>query len=300
MDTTIVNVALPTIGRAFSVQPTSVDAVSISYLVSLAVFVPASGWLGDRFGGKRTLLTAVAVFTIASALCGMASNLSELVLFRVLQGAGGGMLASVGMAMLLRAFPPEARVRIAGMLTIATGLAPTLGPVLGGVLVTDLSWRLVFYVNVPVGICAMVFGGLFLRRDTSRRPGSFDAAGFLLAAAGLGLAMYGVFRRDPGRLVRHGLACRLRTGVDVVQRWVPARWSDRCRGLDHCHRGSQHAYSCSGRRWGRSGRVPRRLPRGGRDQPSCPVADEGGAGPGRGGHHSPAAPEKSRPEKNCR
>jgi EmrB/QacA subfamily drug resistance transporter len=192
MDTTIVNVALPTIGRAFSVQSTSVDAVSISYLVSLAIFIPASGWLGDRFGGKRTLLTAVTVFTIASALCGMASSLSELVLFRVLQGVGGGMLASVGMAMLLRAFPPEARVRVAAMLTIATGLAPTLGPVLGGFLVTDLSWRLVFYVNVPVGICATVFGALFLHRDTSRRPGGFDAAGFLLAAAGLGLAMYGV------------------------------------------------------------------------------------------------------------
>src|SRR5882757_3016552 len=90
MDTTIVNGAMPTIGRAFSVQSTSVDTVSISYLVSLAVFVPASGWLGDRFGGKRTLLTAVAVFTIASALCGMASSLGELVLYRMLQGAGGG------------------------------------------------------------------------------------------------------------------------------------------------------------------------------------------------------------------
>jgi EmrB/QacA subfamily drug resistance transporter len=166
--------------------------VSISYLVSLAVFVPASGWLGDRFGGKRTLLTAVAIFTIASALCGMATSLGELVLFRVLQGAGGGMLASVGQAMLLRAFPPEARVRVSGMLTIATGLAPTLGPVLGGLLVTDLSWRLVFYVNVPLGICATVFGVLFLRHDAGRQPGGFDTAGFLLAAAGLGLAMYGV------------------------------------------------------------------------------------------------------------
>jgi len=104
MDTTIVNVALPAIGRAFSVRSTAVDSVSIAYLVSLAVFVPASGWLGDRFGGKRTLLTAVAVFTIASQLCGTASSLGELVLFRVLQGAGGGMLASVGMAMLLRAY----------------------------------------------------------------------------------------------------------------------------------------------------------------------------------------------------
>jgi EmrB/QacA subfamily drug resistance transporter len=192
MDTTIVNVALPALGRSFSVRTTSVDTVSIWYLVSLAVFVPASGWLGDRFGGKRTLLTAVAVFTTSSALCGMASSLGELVLFRVVQGAGGGMLTSVGMAMLLRAFPPEARIRVSSMLTMATGLSPTLGPVVGGLLVTDLSWRAVFYVNVPVGICAIVFGGLFLRRDGEHPPGRFDATGFLLSAAGLGSVMYGL------------------------------------------------------------------------------------------------------------
>ena len=90
MDTTIVNVALPTIGRDFSVSPTAVDSVSIAFLVSLAVFIPASGWLGDRFGGKRVLLIAIAVFSVASALCGLASSLGELVAFRVLQGPGGG------------------------------------------------------------------------------------------------------------------------------------------------------------------------------------------------------------------
>ena len=192
MDTTIVNVALPTIGRTFGVAPTAVDSVSIAYLVSLAVFVPASGWLGDRFGGKRTLLTAVAVFTVASQLCGTASSLGELVLFRVAQGAGGGMLASVGMAMLLRAYPPEQRVRVSALLTVAIATAPTLGPVLGGLLVTDLSWRAVFSVNVPVGIAVTVFGAWCLRRDVEHRPGGFDTAGFLLAAAGLGLLMYGV------------------------------------------------------------------------------------------------------------
>src|SRR6266436_3857672 len=140
MDTTIVNVALPTIGRDFSVSPTSVDSVSIAYLVSLAVFIPASGWLGDRFGGKRVLLTAIAVFSVASALCGLAQSLGELVAFRVLQGAGGGMLAPVGMAMLYRAFPPAERIRASAILTVPTTLAPALGPVLGGLLVTDLSW----------------------------------------------------------------------------------------------------------------------------------------------------------------
>ena len=141
MDTTIVNVALPTIGRDFSVSPTAVNSVSIAFLVSLAVFIPASGWLGDRFGGKRVLLTAIAVFSVASALCGQASSLGELVAFRVLQGAGGGMLAPVGMAMLFRVFPPSERIRASSILTVPTTLAPALGPVLGGLLVTDLSWR---------------------------------------------------------------------------------------------------------------------------------------------------------------
>jgi EmrB/QacA subfamily drug resistance transporter len=192
MDVTIVNVALPTIGREFSVSPTAVDGISIAFLVSLAVFIPASGWLGDRFGGKRVLLTAIAVFTIASALCGLASSLGELVAFRILQGAGGGMLAPVGMAMLLRAFPPEERIRASAILTVPTAFAPALGPVLGGLLVTELSWRWVFYVNVPIGAAAIAFGALFLRPVTESRPGRFDVPGFLLSGIGLGLLMYGV------------------------------------------------------------------------------------------------------------
>ncbi len=192
MDTTIVNVALPTIGRDFAVSATAIDGISIAFLVSLAVFIPASGWLGDRLGGKRVLLTAIVVFTVASALCGLASSLGELVAFRIVQGVGGGMLAPVGMAMLFRAFPPEERIRASAILTVPTTLAPALGPVIGGLLVTDLSWRWVFYVNVPIGIAAFAFGVIFLRESVQARPGRFDLAGFLLSGLGLGLLMYGV------------------------------------------------------------------------------------------------------------
>ncbi len=184
--------ALPTIGRDFAVTPTAVDSISISFLVSLAVFIPASGWLGDRFGGKRVLLAAVVVFTVASALCGLAGSLGELVIFRVIQGAGGGMLAPVGLAMLFRVFPPEERIRASSILTVPTTLAPALGPVLGGWLVTDFSWRWVFYVNVPIGAAAFIFGLIFLRQAGQSDPGRFDLPGFLLAGIGLGLAMYGV------------------------------------------------------------------------------------------------------------
>jgi EmrB/QacA subfamily drug resistance transporter len=192
MDVTIVNVALPTIGRDFAVSPTDVDGISIAFLVSLAVFIPASGWLGDRFGGKRVLMTAIVVFTVASALCGLASSLRELVAFRVLQGIGGGMLAPVGMAMLFRAFPPQERIRASSILTVPTTLAPALGPVIGGLLVSDLSWRWVFFVNVPFGVAAFAFGAVFLHPSDPQQHGRFDLAGFLLSGLGLGLFMYGV------------------------------------------------------------------------------------------------------------
>ena len=192
MDITIVNVALPTIGRDFHIPPTAVDGVVIAYLVSLAVFIPASGWLGDRFGGKRVLIAAITVFTLGSVLCGLAQNMTELVIFRVVQGAGGGMMAPVGMAMLYRVFPPAERVRAASILTLGTTLAPALGPVLGGFLVTNLSWRWVFFVNLPLGIAAVVFGALFLERTGAIDAGRFDLPGFVLGGAGLGLVMYGV------------------------------------------------------------------------------------------------------------
>ena len=192
MDVTIVNVALPTIGRDFRVTPTAVGTISIAFLVSLAVFIPASGWLGDRFGAKRILLGAIAVFTSASALCGTATSLSELVTYRVLQGVGGGMLAPVGLAMLFRVFPPRERVRASAILTMPTTLAPALGPVVGGILVTDLSWRWVFYVNVPIGVAAIAFGAVFLQHQPQLKPGRFDLPGFALSGSGLGCLMYGV------------------------------------------------------------------------------------------------------------
>ncbi len=192
MDTTIVNVALPTLGREFAVRPDAVDSVVIAFLVSLAVFIPTSGWLGDRFGGRRVLLAAIVIFTAASALCGLASSLGELVLFRVLQGVGGGLMTPVGMAMLFRVFPPAERVRAASILVVPTALAPALGPVLGGIFVTELSWRWVFYVNVPIGIFALAFGLLFLADQPQPGAGRFDLVGFVLAGAGLGLLMYGL------------------------------------------------------------------------------------------------------------
>src|ERR1700743_3483589 len=134
MDTTIVNVALPSLGRDLHAGADSVGLTSIAYLVSLTVFIPASGWLGDRFGGRRAMLGAVAVFTLASALCGLSTSLGELVGFRILQGLGGAVMTPVGLSMLFRIYPPAERVRISSVLAVFTALAPALGPVLGGLL----------------------------------------------------------------------------------------------------------------------------------------------------------------------
>ena len=190
LDATIVNVALATLGREFNVPATTTEAVVVGYLVSLAVFIPASGWLGDRFGTKRVFLAALALFVAASALCGQAQSLEQLVAFRVLQGAGGGLLTPVGMAMLYRTFPPAERVAVGRILMFATILGPASGPVLGGFLIENLSWRWAFYVNIPVGLVAFAVGLFFLKEHREPDPGRFDLPGFVLGGAGLALVMY--------------------------------------------------------------------------------------------------------------
>jgi EmrB/QacA subfamily drug resistance transporter len=190
MDITIVNVALPRLALDFKVNVDHIDSVVVGFLVSLAVFIPASGWLGDKFGMKRIMLLALVIFTGASALCGISQSLSQLVIFRILQGVGGGMLTPVGMAMLFRTFPPQERVRASRILIIPTAFAPALGPVVGGFLVTKVSWRWVFYVNVPIGLIALVFGILFLHEIKQPEAGRFDIVGFVLAGTGLATLMY--------------------------------------------------------------------------------------------------------------
>ncbi len=190
LDTTIVNVALPTLGRKFDADTTTLEWVITGYLLSLAVWIPASGWLGDKFGTKRIFLFALAMFTLGSALCGIAQNIEMLIFFRVLQGIGGGMLTPVGTAMLFRAFPPNERAAASAVLVIPIAIAPTIGPVLGGVLVDNLSWRWIFYVNLPVGVFAFVFAAMFLKENKELSAGRFDIWGFVLSGTGLPLVLY--------------------------------------------------------------------------------------------------------------
>jgi EmrB/QacA subfamily drug resistance transporter len=188
LDTTIVNVALRTIGEEFATE--AIEWVVLGYTLSLAVWIPASGWMGDRFGTKRVFLTALGLFVGGSILCGFAQTIGQLVAFRVLQGVGGGMLTPIGVAMLFRAFPPIERARASTIVMIPTLVAPALGPVLGGLLTDTLGWRWIFFVNVPFGIAAMVFGLRFLREHKEPTAGPFDIPGFVLSGFGLASIAY--------------------------------------------------------------------------------------------------------------
>jgi len=190
LDMTIVNVALPTLSSEFDAGATTIEWVVTGYLLSLAVFIPVSGWAGDRFGTKRTFLFALSVFTGSSLLCGLAWNVESLIAFRVLQGVGGGMLTPVGTAMLYRAFPPAERAQASAILAIGAVVAPATGPVVGGYLVEFQSWRWIFFINLPVGVLAMIVAALFLREERQETAGRLDVPGFLLAAAGFASLLF--------------------------------------------------------------------------------------------------------------
>src|SRR5581483_9782564 len=145
LDTTVVNVALPRLGEEFNASTDTLEWVVTGYLLSLAVWVPASGWVGDRFGTKRTFIVATSIFTAASVLCGSAWSIQSLALFRVLQGIGGGMMTPVGTAMIYRVYTVQERARASAIIGIPTQVAPMLGPLLGGFLVDKASWRWIFY-----------------------------------------------------------------------------------------------------------------------------------------------------------
>lgn len=194
LDTTSVNVALPTLAREFDASISQIEWVVLGYLLSLAVWIPASGWIGDRFGTKRVYLFALVMFTGASMLCGIATSLAELTAFRILQGVGGGMLVPVGTAMLFRAFPPIERAKASTVLIIPTVLAPALGPVVGGWLVTYHSWRWIFYLNVPIGIATFLVGLIGLKEHREPTAGRFDLPGFVLSGAGLAAVLFALSR----------------------------------------------------------------------------------------------------------
>jgi EmrB/QacA subfamily drug resistance transporter len=192
IDMQIVNVALPTLSRDFGEPLADVQWTVISYLLTLAVVIPASGWIGDRIGTKRTFLFALALFTVASALCGAAQSLPELIAARALQGVGGGLLTPTGTAMLYRAYGPERRAKVARTLILPILLGPASAPIVGGVLTQALSWRWVFFINLPVGIAMFAFAWLFVPEHRPSPGGRLDWRGLVLSGLGLSALLYAI------------------------------------------------------------------------------------------------------------
>jgi EmrB/QacA subfamily drug resistance transporter len=194
LDVTIVNVSLFKISKDFGASLGSTTWIVLGYSLSLAIWVPISGWLGDRFGTRRVFIFALIMFVLASGLCAEARSIKQLIAFRLLQGIGGGMLTPTGVTLLFRAFPPAQRAKASAVLTIPTVLAPATGPVLGGFLTDTFGWRWIFRVNIPIGLIALVVAYFGLRKDdvTSKRP--FDFRGFVLAATGFPAVVYALER----------------------------------------------------------------------------------------------------------
>ena len=190
LDTTIVAVALATLGRDFRVSVSTIQWVTTGYLLALAVVIPVTGWAIDRFGHKRVFMLSLTVFLIGSSLCGLAWSANSLIAFRVLQGLGGGMILPVGQSMLARAAGPQRMGRVMSVIGAPTVLGPILGPVLGGLIVSNFSWRWIFYINVPVGIVTLVLASRFLKGDEERVSRSFDLGGFALLSPGLAALVY--------------------------------------------------------------------------------------------------------------
>ncbi len=192
LDATIVTTAIPDMARSLAVAPLQLNLAITAYVLSLAVFMPISGWIADRFGARRVFAAALIIFTAASALCGLSDSLPQLVVTRVLQGFGGAMMTPVGRLVLIRAFPRNQLVTAMTYMTIPAVIGPAMGPILGGFLTTYATWRWVFYVNVPVGALGVLLALRFVEDGPLERPPGFDIVGFLLCGSGLGLLQFGL------------------------------------------------------------------------------------------------------------
>jgi EmrB/QacA subfamily drug resistance transporter len=190
IDGTMVNVALPKMAEDFGVAANEAEWVAVGYLLAVAAVIPAAGWLGDRFGSKRIFIVALTVFTIMSVVCGLARTLDQLVVFRLLQGLGGGALVPIGSAIVFRAYPLERRSTAAAAVLSVAVVAPALGPMLGGVLVDQASWHWIFFINLPIGAAAIAFASFVLREDRDDDAGPFDLAGLVLSGGSVSLLVY--------------------------------------------------------------------------------------------------------------
>src|SRR5665213_1317848 len=190
LDTTILNTAVPAIAKALGIAPLSMKAVLSSYTLSLAVFIPISGWMADRFGTRRVFAWAIGTFTLGSLLCGISNSIHLLVACRVLQGFGGAMMVPVGRLTLVRTFPKSELIRAMSFVAIPGLIGPMLGPLAGGLIVSSLPWRAIFFLNIPIGIAGLILVYLRLPDYRAATTRTLDLLGLILFGSGIALLSY--------------------------------------------------------------------------------------------------------------
>jgi EmrB/QacA subfamily drug resistance transporter len=200
LDGTIIATAAPRMAVTFRVHPVDINAAMTAYLITLAVLIPVSGWVADRYGARRVFAAAIAIFTVASVLCATSTSLPELVGIRVLQGAGGAMMVPVGRLAVLRTTERTDLLTAIAYLTWPALVAPVVAPVLGGLFTTYASWRWIFVVNVPLGAAALLLALRMVPDLREPAPGALDWAGFALSGVGLAAFVYGLEQIGGGRV----------------------------------------------------------------------------------------------------
>src|ERR1700678_412351 len=180
LDTTILNTGVPTIAGALKVSVLSMKAVLASYTLSLAVFIPISGWMADRFGTRRVFASAIGLFTLGSFLCGVSSDIHLLVAFRILQGCGGSMMLPVGRLTMVRTFAKSELIRAMSFVAIPGLVGPMLGPLLGGLIIAYFHWSVIFFVNIPIGVVGLVLVYMHLPDFREERTPPLDIVGLIL------------------------------------------------------------------------------------------------------------------------
>jgi EmrB/QacA subfamily drug resistance transporter len=225
LDVTVVNVALPTFQTELSGsdEPLAYSTVAwtaTAYMLALAAVIPLTGWAADRFGTKRLYMTAIALFTIGSALCATAWNIEALIGFRVLQGLGGGMLMPLGMTIMTKAAGPHRMGRLMAILGIPMLLGPILGPIIGGVLIDAASWHWVFLINLPIGLIGLIYSWNVLPKDAPEPSESFDVVGMILLSPGLASLLYGVSSMAEGTVLTGKVLIPAAVGLVLIGAFV--------------------------------------------------------------------------------
>ncbi|MGG4142387.1 DHA2 family efflux MFS transporter permease subunit [Paenibacillus algorifonticola] len=192
LDSTVVNVAVPNLQEYFDSSLKTIQWTITGYTLALSAVIPLAGWMTDKFGAKRIFLITIALFTLGSILCALAQTPEQLVLFRIIQGVGGGMVSPIGMAMIFKMAPPNKRGAVMGMLGIPMLLAPAIGPILSGWLIGFASWHWIFLINLPIGIAALIVGNKFLPNLERQKAPALDILGMILAPIAFAMLAFGV------------------------------------------------------------------------------------------------------------